>query len=247
MPENPIVILTRETHDNRTLADRLTSGNIDTVDYPCIRITPVPFRKGDSIDGLPLDAFRLLIFTSKRGVTGMKEVHTQLKESGQLLAVVGGVTAAAVEEHIGRVPDIIADPPTGKSLADTLIRLPVLTRVTRLLHIRGNKTTGDIREMFTTRGFHLSERIVYRNVIRQSGPLDLPENRCGIVVFASPSAVEGFTRSNSGLIRTGRLRYLAIGPVTAGCLREKRMGPVSVAGKPDLQSVFDVIKNIVGG
>ena len=85
MPENPIVILTRESHDNRALSDRLAAGNIEAVDYPCIRITPVPFREGDTINGLPLEAFRVLVFTSKRGVAGMEEMewlsHYQLNNT----------------------------------------------------------------------------------------------------------------------------------------------------------------------
>jgi len=225
--------------------DTLAAGNITVVDYPCIRISPAPFRKGETIGGLPLDAFHLVVFTSKRGVTGMSDVYPQLAASGQLLAVVGVSTAKAVETHIRRPPDIIACPPTSNALAEMLVSMPGLDRAAKILHIRGDKTTGTLKKISTSLGFQLSECIVYRNRLRQSAPLALPQGKRGIVVIASPSAAEGFSQNNPGLIRTGRLQYLAIGPVTAGHLKEKKMEPVFTAPAPGPESIRDELYKIM--
>lgn len=239
MPTDTVVILTREEEDNRPLAQRLQTRGIRVLQYPCIKISRDPFPKGAAIDGRQLADFPAVVFTSRRGVSGMQEVFQQLARSEQLLAVVGASTAAAVKEHIGREPGLVADPATGEALAHALAHR--LESPGPVLHVRGNKTTGTFKKIMESRGIRISELIVYRNQSPVPPPLELAEP--GIAVFASPSAAACFIQNNPLL--TSKLDYLAIGPVTAGYLRKQGIKNIYQAPAPNPDALEKKITQII--
>lgn len=237
MQEAPVVILTRETGDNREAVERLRSLSIPVKEYPCIRTTLLPYRSGEPVRGVPLEDYHIIVFTSKRGVAGMREAAPLLSESKQFIAVVGNTTAAAAAGIFGRKPCIVAKPPTGEALARQLVsRFPNNLRV---LHPRGNKTTGTFKTIMESHGFALTELEVYRNDMPEIQPLPEKNLENAIVVFASPSAAKCFfktnTRTASGTV------YLSIGPVTAKYLDKIGRGPVITALEPGVDALVNEI------
>ena len=245
MPKDPVVILTREAGDNEELRELLTSQGIEVKEYPCIRTTMTPWHSGEPIGGIPFADFDVVVFTSRRGVAGMKAAFPLPTGSRQLLAVVGTATAKALAEQSGRTADIIAEPSTAKGLAEILVALPDITKDSKILHVRGNKSTGHFKEIITSHGFQLSELTVYRNETPQMTSLTRENQTRGIVVFASPSAAKGFMQYNKPLADSGRLQYLAIGPVTARYLRKQGITGIHEANQPNPRTLTEEVEKII--
>jgi len=236
---DPLVILTREPQDNYALLESLKTQGIRVMEYPCIKTRQIPYQKDQPIDDLFLHDFSVLVFTSRRGVTGMKDVYDQLSTSGQYIAVVGSSTAAAVQEFIGKAPDIVAAPPTSETLAKQLVT--TLKGNRHILHVRGNKSSGKFKNIIKAHGFKLSELTVYQNEIPPLQPLAPVEN--GIVVCASPSAVEGFLHYNNAWAE--KFVYLAIGPITASYLKKRGIKQIFQASLPHQDALVKEVKNIL--
>ncbi len=239
MPKNPLIILTREHEDNIPLIERLNEMGMDTLEYPCISTRITPYTGGEICAGKSLKDFRVVAFTSKRGVAGMRERREELAGSDQLLAAVGKVTAQEVEKVIGRKPDVVAHPQTGEGLARSV--LAKLDKPAPVLHVRGGKTSGTFRQALEEHGFEVCELIVYENVAPEVKPLELEGP--AVAVFASPSAAQCFFECNPGL--SDQVYCVAIGPITAQYLESRNLKLVEVAFRPDTDHLVESIKQIL--
>ncbi len=234
------VVLTRESEDNRALAALLEPEGIDVIDYPCIAIRPIrpPETLIRALEGG--DAFKSVVFTSRRGAAIFMESPGAGREAlaKTLVAAVGGKTAETLAAFGVRV-DVAAAEQTGESLArDLLARLGPGDRV---LHVRGNLTTGVLARTLEAGGVSVAELVVYENVRPELAPLE--EDARYVVVCASPSAAERFLEANPWA-RSGR--FIAIGPVTAGRLKELGVRDVAQAPAPDNLSLRDMVRSAVG-
>jgi uroporphyrinogen-III synthase len=227
---DPIVILTRELEDNLVLVERLGARDIFTLQYPCIKTTLQPFGSESHLPPtMQLEDFHVIVFTSKRGVAGMSSAYSQLAHSSQKIAAVGHATAAAVAEAIHRQPDYIAQPATSEQLANLLAAQ--LETNQRILHVRGNKSTGTFRKILVDNGFEVTQLEVYRNESPSLNPLFPFDD--AVVVMASPSAGQRFFKANNKETITHPWTYLAIGPTTHRYL-EKQGLPNIVKAKSSL-------------
>ena len=125
--------------------------------------------------------------------------------------------------------------------------LPYLGPDDRVLHVKGNKSAGGGRGLFseilTSHGCAVSSLVVYYNSRPELEPLDMPER--GIIVLASPSAAQSFFYYNP--VPAGKLVYLAIGPTTAGYLKQMELASVIEASKPDMEGIIKEIEHIMEG
>jgi uroporphyrinogen-III synthase len=238
----PVVILTREPEDNKLLADRLKDMDIDVIQYPCIRTALLPYGRDAHLpQGIELEDFQTVVFTSKRGVAGMTDAYERLAASKQRIAVVGNTTAERIEKAVGRKPDLIAYPSTSEGLASQLVCM--LSTTDRVLHVRGSKSTGSFKRIMEGHGFNVTELVVYRNDSPEKEPLDPVEK--AIVLFASPSAARCFFEANNDPAVTGKWSYLAIGPTTAGFLRKNGITRLFEAREPGIDSLVEKIREII--
>ena len=175
----------------------------------------------------------------------MGSVFDIISGSSFRIGVVGESTARAVRESLGREPDLTASPATSANLAHQL--LPFLGPDDRVLHVRGNKSAssgrGSFSEILTSHGCAVSRLVVYHNSRPELEPLDMPER--GIVVLASPSAAQSFFYYNP--VPPANLVYLAIGPTTAGYLKQMELSSVIEAPKPDTEGILKEIQHIIEG
>jgi uroporphyrinogen-III synthase len=91
----------------------------------------------------------------------------------------------------------------------------------------------------------VDEAVAYRTVVGMSGEIDpvreaVASDRRPVVVFASPSAVDGFARE-LGSRALARARCVAIGPTTARRVSELTEGPTAVARTPDVLGLVAAI------
>ncbi len=239
MPENPLIILTREPEDNKLLAKRLSLEGRDFVEYPCIKTVPVSSLGNNIFRKEKLVNYNAVIFTSKRAVKALESLEFDVGKELPPVAVVGRRTADEVRRVLGMESWIVAEPPTAESLARILIgKCPPAAR---FLHIRGSKSTGVLKKIIYDYGFHLDEVIVYKHESMAVESLRIQGT--GIVVLASPSAARYFLKHNSG--HRSRLAFLAIGSTTAEYLRKMKLSAVYKAKNPEIDSLLEEIIKII--
>lgn len=240
MPANALVILTKEVADNTALAGFLAAHGLKSISYPCIATEILPRDPTELVGGRRLAEFRVLVFTSKRGAMGLAPARQLLNQSQPLIACVGDTTARAVEEHLGLRCDILpAGNRTAAGLAEEILKR--FNAPEPLLHVRGDKTTGTLKQSLESAGWSVDELIVYRNYRPDIAPLNLTGP--AVVVFASPSAAANFFAANEKL-RT-ELTCVAIGPATAAQLRSIGITDVHVSGRPDPQAIAEAVASCI--
>lgn len=224
MPTRKLVILTRESEDNQPLRVLLEEEGLAVVECPCLATRKLPFDVallGEDASGSGFDA---VAFSSRRGVEAVAE-HVSRLATIPLWVSVGPGTAGAMERMLGRAPDRVAPEGTGESMAGLLLdRLPTGARV---LLVRGQQSTGLFQKKLRARpDLSLTELVVYENFRPEIPRLEGAEG--GVVLFASPSAVQRFFDVNDHLL-SGTVA-VAIGPTTQAALEERGHKEIKVAG-----------------
>lgn len=176
------------------------------------------------------------VFTSTNGVEAIeKQLNSGLLISPpEKVFAVGNKTAEALERH-GMDAKVPATQ-DGKHLAKLIIG----EEVKSVLYFHGSLSRDEMTNILCDHEIIVIEQEVYQTHIQA---VTMPAKPLGGILFYSPSAVEGFVR---GIDFDCELPPLfAIGPTTAGALKEQTDRPVHIADQPDtkvlLQTVADYI------
>lgn len=187
MPSEPVVILTRPRGENARLAERLTALGIAVREIPCVEVRlltdPAPLREAV----LRLTRDDVLIITSRSGARAVRAAIGEASCAAPIAAV-GTATADACRASGLRVT-FIPSTPSGAALA---AELPLPRG--RILLARSDRAADEPAEILARRGAFVGEVVAYRTV-----PI-APKEAIGTgaaVVFASPSAVDGFALAPS--------------------------------------------------
>jgi uroporphyrinogen-III synthase len=236
MPAPARVILTQEPADSARLAAKLAALGHEALRYPCVATRLLPCC-GDALpSGRGIEDFDVIAFTSKRGVAGIAHLRERIATCGALIACVGDATADAARRHLGATDFIVGSEQTSAGLAEATIA--ARGGPGALLHVRGDKSTGEFRRAMEGAGWTVEELIVYENTAPPLTPLEDAEGSGA--VFSSPTAAQRFFALNSGLLK--RIKCIAIGPVTARSLRELGAANITVAERPDDAGVLEAIE-----
>lgn len=230
MRPEPVVLLTRPAGENAALATRLAARGIASRELPCIRIEPLtdaaPLR--DAV--LALGPSDLLVVTSAAGARAIVAALDG-RTAAASVAAVGPATAAACAAAGLRVtfqPTVA----TGAALAAEL-PLPPGAILLAQSDLAGPETAAALR----ARGAVVGVVVAYRTVAlshEQAPDADA-------VVFASPSAVDGFAAAGA------RPRIaIAIGPRTADRCRA-RFGSEPIVATPDPERLARSIETALEG
>lgn len=218
MRSEPLVLLTRPAGENAALAARLAMFGIASRELPCIRIEPladvVPLRTAL----LALTAADLLVVTSAAGARAIAAA-----------LVVGGTRCEAPTAAVGRATATacvaaglrVTFRPTVATGAALAAELP-LPRGAVLL-ARSDRAAPETAALLTARGADVREVVAYSTV--PVPPDAVPS--ADAVVFASPSAVDGFAAGGARPTLA-----IAVGPATAERCRA-RFGSEPVVATPD--------------
>jgi uroporphyrinogen-III synthase len=229
MPTHPMVILTREAHDNRPLRETLEALEVAVREVPCTGTRLLP------VDTARLAHYDAVAVTSQRAVAAAAQ--GAWCDYPGLLGAVGQGTAAAMTRVWGRAPDLVAPDGTGESLGHMLA--DTLAGRGRVVHLRGSKTTGTLQAALEAAGLALDEVVSYENVAPEIPRLtDVPSG--ALVVFASPSAARRFFAVNDHLLAL--VIPVAIGPTTADSLRGLGAREPLVASAPTLEALTELIR-----
>jgi uroporphyrinogen-III synthase len=171
-------------------------------------------------------------FTSPRAVAVFRKAIEALSLDPTGLkpkfAAVGASTAAALKSAgvaVSFVPEEYLTSALGRGLP--------LQGGRRVLLLRADIGDRELVSTLEARGFEVNDVTVYRTKY-VGGPLDIGMfSKASVVVFASPSEVEGLRRRAGGGFSefAARARAICIGPVTAKAARAAGFSKVDFAGE----------------
>jgi uroporphyrinogen-III synthase len=230
MPPEPLVLLTRPPGESAGLIARLTASGIATSELPCIRIEPLadpaPLREAL----LALSSDDLLVITSRAGARAVAAALDG-RRCAAPAAAVGAATRSACEA--AGLPVVFAP----SSATATALALEVPLPRGAVLLARSDRATPELPAILRRRGALLGEVVAYRTVALAQDRVPAAD----AVVFASPSAVDGYATSGSRPALA-----IAIGPATAARCRE-RFGTEPIVATPDDDLLAQAIESALEG
>lgn len=230
------ILVTRSRSQASELVSKIEQLGGTTIEFPVIRIIPAMAQKPLEQAIHDLQKFDWILFTSTNGVDFFAEKLEQMGLSfSDLKAKMGAVgpKTAEVMAKWGKTTDIIADDYQASGF------LAVLSDVIHpgeyVLLPRGNMAKADLPEGLSSRGIHVTEVVVYENVMsseRSEEVLALLKNRqLDAITFTSSSTVVNFCK----LLKKESITDLLAG-VKVACI-----GPVTAATAKDLGVRIDAV------
>jgi uroporphyrinogen-III synthase len=250
------VVITRAASQSSGLFEKLTKRGAVPILLPLVSFA-VPE------DYAPLDAalleweeFDWVLFTSANAVhavvTRSSNLGRKLNPSGKRphVAVVGPATREEAE-GAGFSVDYLARTHLGVALAE---ELGERLRAQRVFLPRSDRANPDLPAALQRLGAKVTEVIAYRTL----PPSDTDQDRvkqavpgqADAVLFFSPTAVHNFAelagREQLGLLQS-TLAIVAIGPITAGALREFGVQRMVMAADTTAAAVVDALEEHFAG
>jgi len=246
MTDSKLVILTRDHEGNAAWSKLLESHGIRSYGLPCIETAPLALSPALTEALTHLSDYQWLIFTSATGVhyfaATIAQLGLDMSSLGQIkIAVVGTQTSGAIKS-LGLRASFIPPVPTADSLA-ALLPDP---NKQRILMLGADISSSLPAKALRSRGADVTHLPVY-----QTRPIKLPdpefrqlvrESLVSTLIFASPSAVEGFGYRASHVIGQAlNLPAIAIGPKTRTALEKAHFRAISTASEPSVAAILRLI------
>ncbi len=249
------VVITRSALQSEALAAVLLERDATPIWRPLIAFS-------DPEDVGPLDTaisqleqFDWLIFTSAEAVRAVARRCGKLGQSltqpwGHLrVAAVGPVTAGAIQKA-GLQVEYVAKTHSGVALAN---ELGERVRGRKVLLPRSDRANPDFPAALRHHGAEVREVIAYRTLrptgIEREELTEFENGKADAILFFSPSAVvhftEAFGRERLSAIEN-KLAITAVGPVTAGALRETGVERMVIASDTTAMAVVEALEKHFG-
>ena len=242
------VLNTRPMGQAETLDAALIARGAHPVSFPCIEIAPPddPRPLATAMQFLLARAFDCLVFTSANAVSSVADALSGAKlPSGIRIAAVGEATAESVRATFGFDSVVVPGIQDAAGLAAELdakmgdrILLPVSSIGRR-----------DLADCLRARGAEVTVVPAYRTRTGTGGanlgPM-LAAGELDAVLFASPSAVDGFLERieglGYGLTDVQLIRVACIGPTTAARARERGFQSITTSSQQTISGLLDAFE-----
>lgn len=235
------VLVTRAIEDSGKWADRLCALGAEAVILPCIRTEVMDDPATRARLTAELNGAGWLCIMSARGADAVALLAGALAPSLRI-AVVGNATAHAVVGAIGRKP-YVAHGRTSRALGEELLREMRMdgAGLPRVVVASAHGGRTDAEDALTRGGVAVARVDVYRTIpaSRATPARDLATEGIADVLFASPSAVEGFLNQATFSSTT---RFFTIGPTTTAAARAAGLAVCGEARQPDLDSLVEAMR-----
>jgi uroporphyrinogen III methyltransferase/synthase len=228
------ILLTRRPEQSEPLARRLVDLGATVVFAPAIELSP-PDDLGPLDEALrELDGYEWLVFTSPNAVAAVKSrletLGRKALPDGLKVASVGRATSEAAQEAFRecRVALAPTDDYRALGLVEAFGKLDRPPR--RVLVPASALAPPTLADGLRALGATVDQRIAYRTSTPEDLKSRLEETLASgidLVLFASPSAVQGFTDALGG--GAAGLPAVVIGPTTAASARLAGMQVLAVA------------------
>ncbi len=250
------VVITRAASQSSELFEKLTKRGAIPISLPLVSFAAPE-------DYAPLDAalleweqFDWVLFTSANAVHAVVarrgDLGRNLNPAGKVprVAAVGPATQEEAE-RAGLSVAYLARTHLGVALAE---ELGERLRAQRVFLPRSDRANPDLPAALQLLGAKVTEVIAYRTLppsdTDQSRVKQAVRGQANAVLFFSPTAVHNFAelagREELGLLQSN-LALVAIGPVTAGALRESGVQRMVVAADTTAAAVVDALEDYFAG
>ena len=187
------VLITRSAEDSAEWAAELARRGAEAVSYPCITtelIDNAVLRRTLAAGAADAD---WLVFTSRHGVEAFAALHAQPLARKTRVAAVGNATGQAALARLGRVDHVGQG--TAALLGESLAALPDFKRGSRCVLAVAANASAELERKLAEAGAVCARFDVYRTLPAPERGRKQPLSSLGVdaVLFASPSAVQGFT------------------------------------------------------
>jgi uroporphyrinogen III methyltransferase/synthase len=232
------VLITRSDEDGTEWAAELERLGAEAVSHPCLTTTLIdtPALR----DGLAAaaDSADWLVFTSRRGVDAYAQLNPRPLRPETRIAAVGGATGQAALARLGRIDHVGRG--TAAALGESLTALPDFKRGCRcLLAVAANASTELYRRLGEA-GATCWRFDVYRTkpARKRRRKRPLSALRVDTILFASPSAVQGF--ANQFDLDT-EVRVFTIGPSTTAAARSHGIAVTAESRTPSFEGLLEAM------
>lgn len=232
------VIVTRSAEDCGDWAARLARAGAEPIVYPCItaELIDTPALRA-AVAAAAADA-DWLVFTSRRGVDAFAVLHAAALPAAVRIATVGAATGEAARTRLGRVDHVGGG--TAAALGHSLpadARFPAGARC--LLALAAN-ASAQLEHALAAAGAVCTRCDVYRTTPAAAhAPKErLSALRADKILFASPSAVQGFVNQVEIDAPVG---VVTIGPSTSAAARASGLRVAAEAREPSLEGLMEAM------
>ncbi len=224
------ILVTRPAGAGDPLVAALESRGYRVTAVPTVVTEPV------HVDWPDLSRFDWVVVTSAAGVAALPDLP-----AGPRWAAVGEATARALRSR-GAVVDLVPEEANGAALAKALPD-PAGARV---LLVRASLADPDLPAALRKRGAQVEEVVAYETIEGPAGSADelrraLERPDLAAVVFASGSAVRGFTRLGGGT----NVPAVTIGPRTSAVARDAGFTVVAEAEGRSVQELAAAVTGAI--
>ena len=245
------VALTRSASGNAAWLVRLQASGLQVYSLPTIET--VPLEQTSEIECMlqRLSSFDWIIFTSGNSVqyflSSLDQLGINLSTLAPQVAAIGIQTAHSLETNgirvsfmpsvsIGTVLGTELEPVQGRRILIPQSDIASNELATRL---RGREAEVTVLPLYTTRLIDTPDEEFSRS---------LAATRIDYIIFASPSAVRGFSRrvNEPGLLQKAKsLPVVAIGPTTAQALRDSGFRHILASREPLLDGILEILQRLI--
>jgi uroporphyrinogen III methyltransferase/synthase len=232
------VLITRSGEDSTEWAAELARHGAEAVSHPCITtelIDTPALREGLARSAAAAD---WLVFTSRRGVEAYAELNTRVLQPWTRIAAVGSATGQAALARLGRIDHVGQG--TAAQLGESLTALGDFTRGSRCLLAVAANASAELEQRLERAGATCTRFDVYRTKPAHERTLKQPLSalRVDTILFASPSAVQGFT--NQFNLDTD-VRVFTIGPSTTAAARSHGIAVTAESRTPSFEGLLEAM------
>jgi uroporphyrinogen-III synthase len=254
--EGKRIVITRAATQSEALSKQFSALGAIPIILPLVAFAePEDFTSLDEAIAL-VDAFDWVIFTSGQAVRAVTARSESLKNPLSLegskakIAAVGPASAEAVRQA-GLPVEYVANVHNSVALAD---ELGERLRCRKVLLPRSDRANPDLPVALAKYGAQVTDVVAYRTL----QPTDVDKQNLGRIVtgeadailFFSPSAVQHFEELAGVEQLRGlqdKLAIAAVGPVTAGALRDAGAERFVVAADTTIAAVVQVLEQYFTG
>jgi len=234
------VLVTRAEAQAGSLLETLRRLGAQPIPYPTIRIAPPvgDERSTAALRRLAAGGYDWLVLTSVNGVRFLWEQMAALGLGARLpervrVAAIGPATAAALRER-GVEPALVPE----AFVAEGLLAALADVDGRRFLLARADRARPLLREDLQRRGAQVDEIVAYRTLV---APPATPPPPADVVLFTSPSTVQGFVAALHGERLPSSVLVACIGPITAEAARAAGLPVQVVAEKYTVPGLVDAL------
>jgi uroporphyrinogen-III synthase len=236
--QNRRVLITRSREDGAEWAAELARHGAEAVSYPCITAEPIDTQA--LRDGLAagVAAADWLIFTSRRGVEAFVKLYAKPLPPRTRVAAVGTATGQTALAGLGRIDHVGHG--TAAALGNSLTASPEFERGSRCVLAVAANASQDLERKLAEAGAVCTRFEVYRTIPapKRERKQRLSSLRVDTILFASPSAVQGFT--NQFDLDTD-VSVFTIGPSTTAAARSHGIAVTAESEMPGFEGLLEAM------